>query len=367
MATTKKNIIWHPIPKQPTPTGGPPETMHPQTPVSSMTSNLPTEHSDKKREGEPKAVEEHPAYKPSMSRIVLEEDATMKIMATQSSAAPDRAAELMYHHWRKLHLWPKRLQEDYHTLLRYQEINGMKAHYLLDSGSRGVLLSPQFTWATSIKTFALEMPIALQLACMYKQPFHNQLWNECENQIQPYIIWWILWHSQHQILWCNLRNPIPKKAQHSPGLFRLRKHLYREWTDPHEQNNLWQQDIEGSPWPKNDATTSRPWQTMVHWCQEGEPHKGPPPPPPCGNRKDYPHLIMRVAKNREKIPQSMEPHRLERWPERLESRRERIWSCSTSCYGLFAIVQKLGGTYGGIIFYCCSKLVSVQKSANVDF
>ena len=42
----------------------------------------------------------------------------------------------------------------------------MKAHCLLDSGSEGILLSPEFTRATGIKTFALEKLIALQLACI---------------------------------------------------------------------------------------------------------------------------------------------------------------------------------------------------------
>ena len=42
----------------------------------------------------------------------------------------------------------------------------MKAHCLLDSGSERVLLSLEFMRATSIKTFALEKPIALQLACI---------------------------------------------------------------------------------------------------------------------------------------------------------------------------------------------------------
>jgi hypothetical protein len=42
----------------------------------------------------------------------------------------------------------------------------MKAHCLLDSGSEGVLLSPKFTRATGMKMFALEQPIALQLACI---------------------------------------------------------------------------------------------------------------------------------------------------------------------------------------------------------
>jgi hypothetical protein len=50
--------------------------------------------------------------------------------------------------------------------LGYWEINGVKAHCLLDSGSEGVLLSPEFTRATGMKMFALEQPIALQLACI---------------------------------------------------------------------------------------------------------------------------------------------------------------------------------------------------------
>ena len=36
----------------------------------------------------------------------------------------------------------------------------------LPPDKEGVLLSPEFTRATGIKTFALEKPIALQLACI---------------------------------------------------------------------------------------------------------------------------------------------------------------------------------------------------------
>ena len=50
------------------------------------------------------------------------------------------------------------------TLVGYWEINGVKAHRLLDSRSEGVLLSLEFTQAMGIKMFALEKPIALQLA-----------------------------------------------------------------------------------------------------------------------------------------------------------------------------------------------------------
>ena len=49
----------------------------------------------------------------------------------------------------------------------------MKAHCLLDSRSKGVLLSLEFTRAMGIKTFALEQPIALQLACISSQSMIN--------------------------------------------------------------------------------------------------------------------------------------------------------------------------------------------------
>ena len=61
---------------------------------------------------------------------------------------------------------PTRPPLDNRTLAGYWEINGVKAHCLLDSGSEGVLLSLEFMRAMGIKTFVLEKPIALQLACI---------------------------------------------------------------------------------------------------------------------------------------------------------------------------------------------------------
>jgi gag-polyprotein putative aspartyl protease len=55
---------------------------------------------------------------------------------------------------------------DNSTIARFWEINGTQAHYLLDSGSKGIMISPEFTRATSMKTFVLEQPIAFQLACI---------------------------------------------------------------------------------------------------------------------------------------------------------------------------------------------------------
>ena len=61
---------------------------------------------------------------------------------------------------------PTRLHSDNRTFVGYWEINGVKVHCLLDSGSEGVLLTPEFMRATGIKMFSLEKPIALQLACI---------------------------------------------------------------------------------------------------------------------------------------------------------------------------------------------------------
>ena len=58
------------------------------------------------------------------------------------------------------------MHSDNHTLVGYWEINSMKAHCLLDCKSEGVLLSLEFMRAMGIKMFALEKPIALQLACI---------------------------------------------------------------------------------------------------------------------------------------------------------------------------------------------------------
>ena len=97
-----------------------------------------------------------------------------KVMAMQTNAMVlSKTVEPMYSHRSKHREWPIWLCSDNHTLLGYWEINGMKAHCLLDRRSKGVLLSPEFTWATGIKTFALEQPIALQLACISSQLMIN--------------------------------------------------------------------------------------------------------------------------------------------------------------------------------------------------
>ena len=77
-----------------------------------------------------------------------------------------KTIEPMYSHRSRHREQPTQLHSDNHTLLGYWEINSMKAHCLLDSGCEGVLLSLEFIQAMGTKMFALEQPIALQLACI---------------------------------------------------------------------------------------------------------------------------------------------------------------------------------------------------------
>jgi hypothetical protein len=103
-------------------------------------------------------------YQTSTIRLVPDNTATMKVMAVRSKPATRNSmAEPMYHHWR---MQPDQPCHKNCTLSGYWEINGVEAHYLLDSRSEGVLLSPELTRATGMKTFDLKQPIALQLACI---------------------------------------------------------------------------------------------------------------------------------------------------------------------------------------------------------
>ena len=52
-------------------------------------------------------------------------------------------------------------------------MGGVKAHCLIDSSCKGVMISPEFTQAAKIKTFALKKPISIQLAVMGSKSVTN--------------------------------------------------------------------------------------------------------------------------------------------------------------------------------------------------
>ena len=66
--------------------------------------------------------------------------------------------------------WPR---DSNQTLSGYWEVNGTKAHCLLDSRCKGVMISPGYTQATGIRTFKLEHPVGLQLACVGSKSMIN--------------------------------------------------------------------------------------------------------------------------------------------------------------------------------------------------
>ena len=127
------------------------------------------------------------SYRTNAIRIGLdtEKQAMTKVMAMRTNAMVlSKTIEPMYSHRSRHREQPIWLHSDNRTLSGYWEIDGVKAHYLLDSRSDGVLLSLGFTQATGIKMFALEQPIALQLACIGSQSMINYRTHETKNWLQ---------------------------------------------------------------------------------------------------------------------------------------------------------------------------------------
>ena len=103
-------------------------------------------------------------YRSNVIQIASDEHTATKIMAACTKmTASNKAVEPMYHHRSKYRLRPKQPRSENSTLSGYWKINGVWAHCLLDSGRKGVMLSPEFIWATGTKTFTLDQLITLQL------------------------------------------------------------------------------------------------------------------------------------------------------------------------------------------------------------
>ena len=103
---------------------------------------------------------------------VIEEGSSTSFTKTDEFRAfagvVDKSAEPIYDHRarQRSSSRPRRPRDENRTISGYWYINGVKAHCLLDSGCEGVMVSPNFVRATRTKTFTLERPIGLQLACV---------------------------------------------------------------------------------------------------------------------------------------------------------------------------------------------------------
>ena len=74
-----------------------------------------------------------------------EELATAKIMAVRTNTIVlNKTVEPMHSHRSRHREQPIQLHSDNRALMGYWEINSVKVHCLLDSGSKGVLLSLEF-------------------------------------------------------------------------------------------------------------------------------------------------------------------------------------------------------------------------------
>src|SRR6266481_3342783 len=68
---------------------------------------------------------------------------------------------------------PSRPREGNHTLSRFWEVHGVRAHCLLDSRCEGVMASSNFSQAMGMAMFQLDQPISLQLACVRSKSMIN--------------------------------------------------------------------------------------------------------------------------------------------------------------------------------------------------
>ena len=87
----------------------------------------------------------------------------------------DNTVEPIYDHhtWMKDCVRPLQKWDDYRVISVFWEIGGIKSYCLIDSGCEGIMISPEFTRAVKIKTFALEKPIGIQLAVMGSKSVMN--------------------------------------------------------------------------------------------------------------------------------------------------------------------------------------------------
>ena len=84
----------------------------------------------------------------------------------QAAGTIDNMVELVYDHrtWMKDCVRPLCFHNDYRAISVFWGIGDIKAYCLINNGCKGVIISPEFTRAAKIKTFALEKPIGIQLA-----------------------------------------------------------------------------------------------------------------------------------------------------------------------------------------------------------
>ena len=83
-----------------------------------------------------------------------------------ASATVDKLEEPVYDHRTRIRerSRPLRKRNDNQPISVFWEIGRIKAHCLIDSGCKGIMISPNFIRAVKIEPFPLDKPIGIQLA-----------------------------------------------------------------------------------------------------------------------------------------------------------------------------------------------------------
>ena len=83
-----------------------------------------------------------------------------------ASAVVNKLEEPVYDHRTRIKERSRPLQKcnDNQPISVFWEIGGTKAHCLIDSGCKGIMISPNFIRAANIEPFPLDKPIGIQLA-----------------------------------------------------------------------------------------------------------------------------------------------------------------------------------------------------------
>ena len=89
---------------------------------------------------------DEPEYKANFVRFINEEpiiDTTIRVAA----GTIDKTVELVYDHRARIkeRYRPSRKRDECKAISVFWEIGGVKAHCLIDSGCKGVMISPEFT------------------------------------------------------------------------------------------------------------------------------------------------------------------------------------------------------------------------------
>ena len=103
-------------------------------------------------------------YKANYVRFISNEDTEQQMQV--ASAVINKLEEPVYDHRTRIKnrsrpLWK---HNDNQLISVFWEINGVKAHCLIDSGCEGIIISPSFIRVATIEPFPLDKPIGIQLA-----------------------------------------------------------------------------------------------------------------------------------------------------------------------------------------------------------